>query len=373
VKKAWALILVLCLLLTQWVWAGAQENAVTVIEIQKHGNLVLSVSGPEFFEMGFACGDVVTVGIGESTFDMPVGTNYSDVDNGELVCRVTDSRVILAINMGDLATAAGIAVKTKIEAEPGYRWDYSIPQPVEVTFTLKEAGGYYDEYVMHQLTRTNERGDYAGLSDEAFANFRKVTTTGMGKLYRSSSPVNPELNRSAYGDAAMKAAGVKTVINLADTNQGMKAYAGYADTYYQGCSIIGLNLGVDFMAEDFKAGFAQGLRFILQNEGPYLIHCNEGKDRAGFTAAVLECLMGASADEVIADYMTTYENYYGVAKGSDQYAAIARSNIEKSLSAAFEVEDIRGVALAEEAEVYLTQQLGLTPEEVVDLKAKLAD
>ena len=132
-------------------------------------------------------------------------------------------------------------------------------------------------------------------------------------------------------------------------------------------------LWMDFMAEDFKAGFAQGLRFILQNEGPYLIHCNEGKDRAGFTAAVLECLMGASADEVIADYMTTYENYYGVAKGSDQYAAIARSNIEKSLSAAFEVEDIRGSALAEEAEAYLTQQLGLTPEEVVDLKVKLAD
>jgi len=52
-------------------------------------------------------------------------------------------------------------------------------------------------------------------------------------------------------------------------------------------------------------------RFIIANDGPYLIHCTEGKDRAGFVSAVLEALMGADLQEIVADYMKSYENYYG--------------------------------------------------------------
>lgn len=46
--------------------------------------------------------------------------------------------------------------------------------------------------------------------------------------------------------------------------------------------------------------------------------------------------MGATYDEVCADYMKTYENYYKVEKGSDKYNAILSSNIVKTLQAAFE-------------------------------------
>ena len=52
-----------------------------------------------------------------------------------------------------------------------------------------------------------------------------------------------------------------------------------------------------------RTGFAEGLRFFIANDGPYLIHCNEGQDRTGFSVAILECLMGASEEEVVADYM----------------------------------------------------------------------
>ena len=46
-----------------------------------------------------------------------------------------------------------------------------------------------------------------------------ISTTGIGygTLYRSSSPVNPEISRNAYADAAIEAAGIKTVVNLADS------------------------------------------------------------------------------------------------------------------------------------------------------------
>ena len=133
---------------------------------------------------------------------------------------------------------------------------------------MKEQGGYYDQYVIHQLVRSENREDYPDLSDEEFANFRAITTTGIGtgKLYRSSSPVNPEINRNLFADQAASAAGVKTFINLADNEEVMRGYEGFDASYYSTQAIIPLNLGVDFMAEEFRTGLAEGLRFIAANE-----------------------------------------------------------------------------------------------------------
>lgn len=361
-----------------------KNEDIAVTAIDKYGNLVLSVSGTELLSLGYTYGDMLTVNIGGKVYDMPVSTNYSDVENGSPICIVVIDEaadkdyVVLAINMDNLAADAEIAVKTSIDEEPGYRWDYNegVDIPVSISIEMKEQGGYYAEYLLNQLARTNAREDYVGLTDRQFANFRAVETTGMGsgKLYRSSSPVNPELGRNTYSDKAAEAAGIKTVVNLADTAEGIAAYEGWADTYYSKCNVIGLNLGVDFKQADFQAGLAEGMRFMAENDGPYLIHCTEGKDRAGFVSALLECLMGASADEVVADYMVTYYNYYGVEEGTEQYDAIASGNIDKSLADAFGIDDIHadGVDLAAEAEGYMSEKLGLSAEEIFALKAKLS-
>ena len=193
---------------------------------------------------------------------------------------------------------------------------------------------------------------------------------GKGILYRSSSPVNPQIGRSAYADAAMRDAGIKTVINLADS---AVAYEGWEESYYASCSITPLGLGVDFDNPAFKTGIAEGFRSIIAGEAPFLVHCNEGKDRAGFVSAVLECLMGAGTNEVIADYMLTYFNYYGVEPGTPQYDAIAESNIQKTLAIAFDVDDISSddIDLQSEAENYLSEKLHLSEDEISALKAKL--
>jgi hypothetical protein len=113
------------------------------------------------------------------------------------------------------------------------------------------------------------------------------------------------------------------------------------------------------------------MRFIINNNGPYLIHCNEGKDRAGFVSALLECLMGATLDEVIDDYMVTYYNYYGVEEGSEKYNAVLKNNLIKALNATFKVDDIYKADLAAEAEAFLMEDAGLTADEVSALKGKL--
>ena len=135
-------------------------------------------------------------------------------------------------------------------------------------------------------------------------------------------------------------------------------------------------LGVDFTSSEFKSGLAKGLRFFAENKGIYAIHCTEGKDRAGFVHALLQCLTGASYNEVIEDYMETYSNYYGVEKNSEKYHAIAKSNIIKSLETAFELGSAKlalsNADLAHEAADFL-KSIGLTIQEIDALKANLCE
>ena len=344
----------------------------TIYEIAKHGNLILYMYGADLFNKGFEHGDIVEIAIGEKKWEVPLCTSYSDVDNGEVVLRATGETdgVVLAINMGDFATTAGIAEKTAIQEDPGYRWDYQMESPVELTITMKEEGGYREQWLIRQLARTNERADYAHLGDEAFANFRAIGTTGMGtnKLYRSSSPINPDLGRNTCADKAAKDAGIITVVNLADHSN---TYAGTENSYYSTCQVAYVNLGTDFLSKSTLSGIAEGMRFIINNDGPYLIHCNEGKDRAGFVSALLECLMGATMDEVIDDYMVTYYNYYGVEKGSENYNAVVNNNLIKVLETTFKVADVYKANLAAEAEDFLVEDAGLTAAEVAALKEKI--
>lgn len=368
--KILALILAVVMLFSFSTTAIADETykevVGTVEQIQRYGNLQLDIKPKALYDAGYEVGDMLKVTIGEQVFEIPFGTSYSDVDTGSLIVR--DDRendlLVIAINMGNFAETFGIKVGDK------------------VVFSMLEKGGYLSEYLLHQLRRTNNRSDYA--TDSIFANFRSITTTGIkpGVLYRSSSPVNNEIGRAAYADRLAKAVGLNTVINLADSDENIKSYfeaedfsSDYYKSLYEAGKVKALYMGVDISSEDFGQRLAEGLRFLIKNDGPYLIHCTEGKDRAGFVSAVLEALMGASLDEIVSDYMTTYENYYGVEKGSEQYNAIAESNIVASLTTAVcqyeKGTDISNVNLAEAAENYL-KRIGLTSDEIQILKNKLS-
>ena len=63
---------------------------------------------------------------------------------------------------------------------------------------------------------------------------------------------------------------------------------------------------------------------MLNTDGPYYIHCMEGKDRTGFVCALLEALAGADYSEMCADYMITYRNYYKISEEntSEKYSAV---------------------------------------------------
>lgn len=337
-----------------------------VAEVQKYGNLTMDIKPKTLYDAGYQLGDVLKVTVGDNALKIPFCTSYSDVDTGNLVVRddTANNLLIVAINMGNFSTT------------------HNVKAGDSVTFALAEKGGYLSEYQLRQLKRTNIRSDYA--TDSIFANFRSVTMTGIkpAVLYRSSSPVNNELGRATYSNALAQAVGIATVLNLADSDEKIKAYFGaknfvsdYYKSLYDAGKVKALNMDVNIGGEDFGKKLAEGLRFLSKNNGPYLIHCTEGKDRAGFVSAVLASLMGATLDEVVADYMTTYENYYGVQKGSEQYISIAASNILTSLTTVIcgypKGTDISGVNLRAATEGYL-KKLGLASSEIKALKKKLS-
>jgi 2',3'-cyclic-nucleotide 2'-phosphodiesterase (5'-nucleotidase family) len=344
--------------------------------IQKYGNVVLSLTKEELLAAGYEYGDVVTVGFLDHTLELPLCSNYGDVDSGEpaVFARDGDTNVCLAINMGDFASSYGIAVKTTHE-DKSFEWNRAdgASGPVSFTLSMKQPGGYRDEYLLHRLSYTDERADYPELSDEEFANFRAVETSGMGRgvLYRSASPINPEHNRNSLADAAMRAAGVTVVMNLADDEASARAYEGFDESYYSTTEFIALNLGVDFSSAEFKDKLAEGIRFFAGHPGIYAIHCTEGKDRAGFVSALLECLMGASWQEVADDYMLSFRNYYGLTPGEAGYDAVLNSGIVKSLSRAFGVDDPKNADPAACAAAYL-KECGLTEDEIAALKKNLS-
>ena len=356
-----------------------------IASISKYGNIVLSAGAETMKELGYGPADIITVKINDIKIDMPIGTDFSDVDSGEPVCcfRTNSSSkevVELSINAGNFASFFGIGEYRIIEEEPGFEVVYfdGFDASTSVVISMAEKQGFADEYAMHHLggARTNNREDYADLSDEEYANFRAVETSGMGTntLFRSSSPINPALNRNEEADQALLNSLVRTVMNMADTEETMKKFADYNLTNYSSCDIIALNMGMDFFSEEFQEKLAEGFRYMASHDGPYLIHCVEGKDRTGFAAAVLECLMGATAEEVVRDYMLTYFNFYGIEPGTEQYEQIAAGNIEATLSRAFGIGSIRedGIDLSVCAGNWL-ESLGMSREEISALKEKLAE
>ena len=354
----------------------------SVSDIQKYGNLVLSITKSDMDSINAEYGDVFTISLDDQALQAPYCTSYSDVDLGNLVLRNDGDVMILAINMGDFASTYGIATKVT-NPDKTYEWVFEEGKKLEdvtLSLVLSGKGEYRDQYLIHQLSRTNDRNDYS--SDAVFANFRGIKGGNLGSdaLYRSSSPVNNEIGRAKYADKLAEENKINTVMNLADSSDAVEGYfkeEGFASPYYKSLyergQVIALNMGVSFKTREFQLALVEGLTFLSLNEGPYLVHCNEGKDRAGFTSALLSALMGLSYEEIAADYMTSYENYYHVEKGTEQYEAVKRSNIDSMLSfiAGVEADNLSSVDLSAKAEEFLLA-IGMEKANIDTLKSKLS-
>ena len=386
-RKISLLFIVVLLILTLCGCSGKPESVEAFLienseSMYEFGHLIFDMSADSFLEH-FALGDIVTVTIdGHESMDMPVCTSYDDVSAGEMLLRAVPGKdnITLAINYGQIGVVLDILEETADDTGIKYTIKNDVRFPLKMTASLKEKDGWKDRLVLSTLVRPNHRDEYAAeLSDEEFSNFREIRTSGIAPniLYRSSSPINDVLGRNKIADALAEKAGIRTCFNMADSEAKAADYPDFAGSYYSSMDVICCQLPAAPSSQVFSAGFAEGLRYMMAHEGPYLIHCTEGKDRTGFAAAVLELFMGASLDEVKADYLTTYENFYaelknGGAQLNDDMREIICSMIIKTLEYGYGIDDITSVDTQKVTEEYLCS-IGLSKEELTSLRACLGE
>lgn len=108
-------------------------------------------------------------------------------------------------------------------------------------------------------------------------------------------------------------------------------------------------------------GFANVLRDIAYTDGSVLFHCTAGKDRTGWTSAVLLTILGVDRETVKYDYLLS--NYYRGASENDALNGVVPS----ALDAAFDqVNQSYG-----SFDNYVRDGLKLTDGDIAALKAKL--
>lgn len=378
-----SLSVVVVLLCGLWLVTADRTPTVSggVAEILKYGNLVLDIPADALTNEGWTYGDILSVTVDGDTCEMPLCTNYSDVDTGLPLLCDRDGTLVVAINTGDYASEHGIAVKSR-DAADNVLWTVTEDRQLSdlsVSIRLEEAGGYRAEYLAHQLERTYAREDYA--SDAVYANFRAVSggTLGENVLYRSTSPIDDSLSRASYAERLTEEAGIRTVLDLADSDEELTALlaegnAPYYQSLWEGDAVKALSLGMDFTAPDEQRALADGLRFLISHDGPYLLHCVEGKDRTGFVCALLAAYMGADYSELAEDYILSFENFYRLEPTDEQYELIRDSSMEKFLrvmSGTETITDLHQVDPADAAQHYLTE-IGLTDGECAALAARLS-
>ena len=368
-------ILIICVTVNGFSSCNEEESGIddkpvsvkaTVVEIEKYGHAVLDVNTADLVAVGFALGDVVCVRLGAFESTMPFFDGYYS-NPGSLLLRgsAPEARVAICINYDNFAAVNGVRVGDSVE------------------ITMAEKAGMLAIQELCALHYSNDREDYA--DDATFSNFRAVTLgrIGEGKLYRTASPINNEHGRAEYADNLIESVGVATVLNLADSFEDIEGYLAnteqtseYYRSLYESGRVIAIDLAGDFFSNDFAATIADGLTFLARNETPFCIHCTEGKDRAGFTAMLLEALMGATLDQIIYDYTLTFYNYYGIDKDREpeRYQAVLDTNlipIILHVTDAKSVEELKCMDLEVAVTEYLLEA-GMTEEDISMLKDKLS-
>ena len=359
-----------------------QLNLLTTdIKMYRFAHLYFDIPADEFLKE-FDFGDSCSVSFNGFAFDdVPVFGSYEDMMPGETAIYLTsgDPDISICINYGKIGVETGILKTASSDSGHPYELREDVQLPITASFELKEKGKYKNRIALSKLRMGHSKGEYSGvISDEKFANFRAINTTGLKHniLYRSASPIDPKSGRNLVADRLMQSAGIRTVIDLSDSRDKAESYEGYKDTYYSKQDVSFIPMPVAYKEKEFETALAESLRFILNNEGPYLVHCYIGKDRTGFVAALLELLTGADIDEMQNEFLQTYRSLYSPLKDKgeqldEEIIELIKHEICKILMFTLDLESEEQLAETENIEKYL-KKTGLSDKEIYQLKAKLA-
>ena len=304
---------------------NVEQTDYVISEYPGFGNIFIHISPSDFNKQGFELGDSVNIEFsnGVSFSDIPYYNGYyAKTGNIALVSYPGTQYLIAAIcNGGSLWDQARVDENTTARISLSEKKKYLV---------IQNALDLYE----FQNKKVND----------SRALFRKVKTGNLkdNTLYRGLSPLDVK-NVDKYEksvDDLIEEAGVKFIINLADTKEeaAEKIESGLTDTsYYKKLfdegKVANIRLDMNYKSNSFGDKVVEVLKTISKNEGPYYIHCTEGKDRSGFVCMIIDCLVAANYDEICDDYMQSYEYNYNITKDgtSDKYKIIKGETLDDML------------------------------------------
>ena len=270
----------------------------------EYDGAMLDLTKADMEKAGFALGDVVSITLDDKIFDVPYYDGYY-ARSGELLLVAYPSYSTICF------TASNTGLPKELRGLEGHA----------VTVRMKVKGGSLDVQKAMSMEYSNERKDYPNLTDAEFANARAVNAgkIASGVLHRCSTPFTDVTKRAFYVSDYLENIKDMTVLNLADTEEKMKSYdmPPFSRTLWDGGKVILCPLKADPTAEDYNNRLIAALKELPSRPAPYVVHCMEGKDRTGYVCALLEGLCGATYEEIVADYLVTYNNYYKVNPQND--------------------------------------------------------
>lgn len=277
-----------------------------ITSYNEFGAAMLSFTETDMTNAGFTLGDVISITIDDKKeIVMPYYDGFY-ARNGEFLCVAYPTYPSICF------TANNIGLPKELTDLEGH----------SVTVRMKEKGGCLDVQTALSMKYSNERIEYPDLSDAEFANARTVKAGNIpsGILYRSSSPFSNDIKRDIYVSEYLQQEKVRTVLNLADNEEKMLSYKDippYSLSLWKEGNVILCPLKADPTADDYNNRLIEALKQLPSHPAPYLVHCMEGKDRTGYVCALLEGLCGATYEEIVADYLVTYDNYYDINPAKD--------------------------------------------------------
>ncbi|MBR5642013.1 MAG: tyrosine-protein phosphatase [Firmicutes bacterium] len=368
-KKKTAVFVILVLIAALFAGCGKEVTTgpVGVEKDEEFGNIYIEPSIDAFNNMGFTFGDSVDVVFDNGTElkDIPYFSGYYVPVGEPLLCGYPGyPHPVVAYNYG------------------ASTWDgFGMTEDTKVTVTLNKKGKYLATQELFSLEYSDDRNDFD--SDIIFANFREVVGGNIKDdgFYRSASPCDNQHSRAATANRFAEEYGIRFALNLSDNETKYKGYTEadgfesfYYDSLYKEGNVLLLAMNANYRADAFAKTISEALFGMTEHEGPCLVHCVEGKDRTGFVCTLMLALADAAPQEIIDDYMITYDNYYHVTKekNPDKYEAIL-GNVNDFLYCLCDAEkgtDLNTLDLKAGAENYLRRG-GLTDAQIAKIEAYL--
>ncbi len=299
----------------------------TISKNTDFGSVDLAVTIEDFNNSGFAYGDSLDVlfSSGETLMDIPYYNGYYVKTGMPLVVGYPGYKsIVIARNNDPL-------------------WDkLNLTEGGTAKICIREKGKYAANQEAFSMAYTDERNDYS--SDESFANYRSLTGGCIKPktFFRGASSIDDQHKRAGTVDKLIKKQGIRFDLDLSDNEEKIKTYLKndskakdylFTKLYSENKAAL-VDLKTGYKKHAYASSLADGFRKIASCEGPYYIHCVEGKDRTGFACVLLEALAGASYQEIEQDYMKTYENYFFITKENayEKYQAVKELRLDEMIA-----------------------------------------